>query len=106
MLTVIARYICGINPTQAAWKTFDIAPYPVIKECSIEVPTVKGSVELAYDDDDNRFACTISVPCGTTATFILPQTVYTKIVKNGKTIRPKAEYKLKAGKYTFTCHKK
>lgn len=106
MLTVIARYICGINPTQAAWKTFDIAPYPVIKECSIAVPTVKGSVELAYDDDDNRFACTISVPHGTTATLILPQTEYTKIVKNGKTIRTKVEYKLKAGKYTFTCHKK
>lgn len=30
----------------------------------------------------------------------------TKIVKNGKAVRLKAEYKLKAGRFTFTCHKK
>ncbi len=106
MLTVIARYICGINPTTAAWETFDIAPNPLIKECSIEVPTVKGAVRSAYIDDEERFECTLSVPHATAATFIVPKGKYTAILIDGQPTATAASYTLPAGEHVIMCKKK
>ena len=105
MLTVIAQYICGLKPTQAAWTTFDIAPNPIIKSCSIKVPTVKGSVNLAYSDDADQFACTITVPNATKGSFVVPDNEYVKILINGKRKRLKSRYTLSPGTHTVVCIK-
>ena len=105
MLTVIARDVCGLRPTSPAWTTFDIAPYPVIKSCSITVPTVKGAVKLDYADDDRQFACTVTVPRGTTATFISPKADYTSILVNGTRMQLQKSYTLQEGEYTIMCEK-
>ena len=50
MLTVIAENICGIRPVTAGWKEFEICPDPLIKECSIVIPSVSGKISSSFKD--------------------------------------------------------
>ena len=44
MLTVIAENICGVRPLVPGWAEFEIRPYPVLSECDILIPSVKGNI--------------------------------------------------------------
>ena len=70
-LIVIAQYLMGISPTKAGWDMFDICPQPVVfNKASIEVPTVKGMVKMAYEKKQGRIHYTITVPEGTSCRFV------------------------------------
>ena len=103
MLTVIAENICGVRPTVPGWSEFEIRPYPVISECDIVIPSVKGNVRSAYKDTDNAFTMTVTVPEGTTASVVLPGEGYKEITVNGKPYT--GDWKFKAGTYNINCIK-
>lgn len=103
MLTVIAESICGVRPTVAGWKEFEICPKPLISECDITIPSVSGKIRSAFKDTEESFTMNVSVPKGTKAVVKVPEQPYTSITLNGKP--SKAEISLKAGNYEIVCTK-
>ena len=103
MLTVIAENICGVRPTVPGWNEFEIRPYPVIPECDIVIPSVKGNVKAAFKDTEYAFSMTVSIPEGTTATVVLPGGEYKEITVNGKPY--KGDWKFRPGVYNINCIK-
>lgn len=103
MLTVIAENICGVRPTVPGWGEFEIRPYPVIPECDIVIPSVKGRIRSAFKDCEDAFVMTVSVPEGTTASVVLPSDDYVSVTVNGKPYS--GDWKFKAGTYDIRCTK-
>ena len=103
MLNVTAEHICGVRPVEAGWEVFEVSPYPVIKECDISVPTVKGNVWSAFKDTDETFFLDITVPDGTEAIVHLPDEDYAAISVNGKPYE--GDWCFKAGTYNIICKK-
>ena len=102
MLTVIAENICGVRPTVPGWGEFEIRPYPVIPECDIVIPSVKGKIRSAFRDTDETFTLTVTVPEGTTASVVLPYSGG-KVTVNGKPYD--GSWKFKAGTYEMIYNK-
>ena len=73
-LTVIAQYVCGIQPTAPGYQRFRIAPDPsALKEADITVPTVRGPIRSAYRlHSDGQFTLDVTVPKGTESQVVLP----------------------------------
>lgn len=103
MLTVIAEQLCGIRPTIAGWKSFEVCPNPLIRECSIEIPSVMGKISSSFKDTDSSFTLNIIVPEGTTAKIKVPAHPYTSITLNGKAAD--TEIDVTAGTYEILCTK-
>ncbi len=103
MLNVTAEYICGVRPVVAGWEKFEICPYPVIKECDMTVPTVKGAVRSAFKDSDQMFVLDATVPKGTQAEVRLPWTDYRSLTVNGK--EHEGAIILKAGTHQLILNK-
>ena len=104
MLTVIAENICGVRPLVPGWSEFEIRPYPVISECNIMIPSVKGNVRSAFKDSEESFVLSVTVPDGTKATVVLPGADYKNISVNGKPYS--GNWKFEAGNYEFKCMKR
>ena len=103
MLTVIAENICGIRPTVAGWKEFEICPEPLISECDIVIPSVAGKIASAFKDTEDTFTLKVSIPKGTVATVRVPGLPYTSITLNGKP--SERQIVLKEGEYEIVCKK-
>jgi hypothetical protein len=103
MLTVIAENICGVRPVVAGWKEFEICPVPVIKECSIGIPSVSGYISSSFKDSDESFILNVTVPEGTLAHITLPEQSYKSVKMNGKDADVKMT--LKSGSYEIICTK-
>lgn len=103
MLNVTAEHICGVRPVEAGWSRFEICPYPVIKECDIEIPTVKGMVRSSFKDTDEAFILNVTVPKGTEAQVKLPDQVYKSLTVNGKICN--GSLILKPGTYQIISNK-
>ena len=103
MLTVIAENICGVRPTVPGWSEFEISPYPVISECDILIPSVKGKIRSAFKDTETTFTLTVSVPEGTAASVVLPSAGYSSVTVNGKPYN--GDWKFQEGVYEFNCVK-
>jgi hypothetical protein len=73
MLTDICEQILGIRPTVAGWKEAVIEPrFSPIKEGTISIPTVNGTLKYSFKDDGEYYHATVSVPKGMKAVFIAP----------------------------------
>lgn len=107
-LIVIARYICGIEPQEAAYKIFRIAPDDTyLKKVSIRVPTVAGEICSSFTSTDTRFEAEVTVPKGTTALYFLPKDVKGMVSVNGRLFENfKNGYTLKAGQYVISVQKR
>lgn len=103
MLTVIAENICGVRPTVAGWKEFEISPDPIISECDIVIPSVAGNIASAFKDTEDKFIMNVSVPKGTTATVNVPKLPYASITLNGTPAE--RQITLKEGNYEIVCTK-
>lgn len=74
-ITVISQYLMGLYPTQPGWKEFDIRPqFVTFHQASISVPTVAGTVSVAYKQKGGKLVADVTVPRGTRAHFVLPAT--------------------------------
>ncbi|MFT4122598.1 MAG: family 78 glycoside hydrolase catalytic domain [Microbacteriaceae bacterium] len=73
---IVPTGLFGVKPTTAGYQTFTVKPQPGDLEYgSVTVPTVKGSIGVAFDqsgDDGLEFA--VNVPGNTAATVSIPQT--------------------------------
>lgn len=95
---VIAKYVCGIAPLEAGYKTFLIAPHPAgLSSAVITVPTVSGNIYAAFEEKDSVFYLKIKVPQGTTAVVRLPKEGKVKI--NGEEQQWMHEFKIPSGEY-------
>ncbi len=73
MLTDICEQILGIRPTVAGWKEAVIEPrFSPIKEGTISIPTVNGTLKYSFKDDGEYYHATVNVPKGMKAVFIAP----------------------------------
>lgn len=104
MLNVTAEYICGVRPTVPGWSEFEICPYPVLQQCEIEIPTVKGMVRSAFRDNEDMFILEFTVPEGTKARITLPDHNYKRVTVNGREYKESSQ-PFKPGTYTMECHK-
>ena len=103
MLTVIAEQICGVRPLVPGWSEFIINPVPVIDECAIEIPSVRGLIKSSFKDTDQAFTMHIMVPEGTKARLSLSKIDYTELLINGAVSDDNAT--LEAGSYKIICRK-
>ena len=104
MLTVIAENICGLRPVVPGWSRFEIRPDPVIPECDITVPSVRGMIRAAFCDTEETFILDVTIPSRTRAKIILPATEYRNITINGRT-HDDDGIRLRPGKYQIICTK-
>lgn len=104
MLTVIAEEVCGVKPLKPGWREFSVQPKPIMSECAIEIPTVKGKVKSSFSDKDDKFILTITVPAGTIASVKLPEENYEEIYVNDK-LYNKTNFSLTKGKHKIVCTK-
>lgn len=69
----IVRGMFGIRPTQAGFKAFQVKLQPgTVKEASIKVPTVKGTIQVSYQQTGSKLTAKVTVPANTHATVYLP----------------------------------
>lgn len=100
MLTVIAENICGVRPLAPGWEVFEVSPYPVIPECDIVIPTVRGKVRSSFKSEQGCLTLELLVPPGTEAIVNIPPR-YGNVTLDGKL--HDASRKLKPGSYFFVC---
>ena len=101
-LTVIARYVCGIEPLEPGFRRFRVAPDPaVFKETSIKVPTVAGDIESSFKLGDAEFVLEVSVPKGTEAEVVLPPLPFSNVTVDGKAGAPGV---LQSGKHRIVAN--
>lgn len=92
-LTVIAQYLCGVEPLKPGYELFKIEPdLTSFKQASITVPTIAGLVKSAFIIEPDVFSLEISVPRNTQAIVYLPAELVFDISINGKT--PSEKYKV------------
>lgn len=72
---LIPRKLMGIEPLEPGFKKIRIKPQPAtLKEASIQVPTIRGNVKVAFDNvPGERFAIDVEIPANTTAEVWLPR---------------------------------
>lgn len=84
-LTVIAQYLCGIEPLTPGYELFKIEPDPAsFKQAAITVPTVRGLIKSKFFIESEKSSLQISVPANTNAIVYLPAEWGTSFQINGK----------------------
>lgn len=84
-LTVIAQYLCGIEPLEPGYRVFKVEPSPALfKEASISVPSVRGTIKSAFKDTAETFELHVTVPENAVAVVYLPFDKGHKALVNGK----------------------
>ncbi|MCM1449153.1 MAG: hypothetical protein NC082_02315 [Clostridiales bacterium] len=83
MLTVICENICGIRPLEPGWKSFKVAPNPILTETDITIPSVAGEIKSSFRSGNDSFSLVLDVPNGTEAEVVLPAGFLKGITVNG-----------------------
>lgn len=70
---IIPRKLMGIEPAEPGYRRVRIAPQPAwLREASITVPTIRGEVSVAFDNEPGRFALNVEMPANMTGDVYLP----------------------------------
>lgn len=70
---IIPRKLMGVEPLEPGWKRMQIKPSPgTLKHAEARVPTILGSVETSFVNDENSFSMKLEIPSGTVAEVLLP----------------------------------
>jgi alpha-L-rhamnosidase len=70
---IISRKLMGVEPLTPGWGTFLVKPQIAdLKAASIDVPTIKGLIKVAYKQNDQSFEVDILIPANTAAHVQLP----------------------------------
>lgn len=86
---VISRKICGIEPLEPSFRTMQIKPHPSDLEwASIKHPTIRGSVEVEFENNADSFKMNITIPPNTRSEVYIPSNFqdYT-LMQNGEIIQ-------------------
>ena len=69
----IKNGIFGINPTSAGYDTFDIRFQTAgIDSATLTVPTIKGSITAAFEENEGGYHVALRIPANTAATVYIP----------------------------------
>ncbi|WP_165215010.1 alpha-L-rhamnosidase [Schaalia sp. ZJ1691] len=66
------RTIGGISMIEPGWKRVRIAPHTLLESAKTALDTPYGMLEVQWENLDDRFAMTITIPVGVTADVLLP----------------------------------
>lgn len=70
---IITRKLMGIEPITPGWTSFSVKPQiGDITNASIDVPTIKGPIKVAYEQTSDSFLINIDIPSNTLAQIYLP----------------------------------
>ena len=84
------RYVCGINPDESApgFRHAIVKPMPnsMLQHAKASTLTPYGTLESGWAIDGDVLRVTVTIPCNTTATIILPDAEDAEITENGAPI--------------------
>jgi alpha-L-rhamnosidase len=70
---IISRKLMGIEPIAPGWASFSVRPQiGSLSSAQIDVPTVKGTIRVAYAQTQNEFKANLQIPANTIAQVYLP----------------------------------
>ena len=70
---IISRKLMGVEPLTPGWATFSVKPQIAnLQKASIDVPTIKGLVKVAYKQNDQSFEVEILIPANSSAQVQIP----------------------------------
>lgn len=70
---IIPRKLMGIEPLAPGWSSFRIKPQlGDLKTAAIRVPTIKGSIEVHYEQKAETFLMKATIPANSTADIVIP----------------------------------
>ena len=70
---IIPRKLMGIEPLEAGFAKMRIKPQPAsLREASLIMPTIRGNVEVSFENTPDRFILRTSTPANTRADIYLP----------------------------------
>jgi hypothetical protein len=106
---VISRRICGIEPVEPSFRKLCIKPQPGNLEwAKIKHPTIRGSVEVEFENKKNSFVLNVVIPPNSTADIFIPLKFdkyillqNKKIVKGKKTDNYILIKDVEPGEYSF-----
>ena len=85
-LTVLAQYVCGLEPIEAAWKTFRVRPQlGTLEFAETANETVAGKVAVRVERVDSGLQMQLTVPKGSEAVVHVEQ-AYGNVSINGTTV--------------------
>ncbi|GEP95851.1 alpha-L-rhamnosidase-related protein [Chitinophaga cymbidii] len=85
---VIPRKLMGVEPLSPGWSTFRIKPQPGnLPWASLQLPTIKGTIHMAFRQSAGEFLLNVSVPANTTAQVELPLKKGAVIRVNGNVVK-------------------
>jgi alpha-L-rhamnosidase len=70
---IVPGYLFGVSALTPGWRTVLIHPQPgSLTSGSVQVPTPRGAVSVAFTSGGGRFRATVDVPASATAEVVLP----------------------------------
>lgn len=79
---LIPRWLMGIRPLTAGFSSFVINPRPgSLRHAQIRVPTLKGTIDVAYERTDEERILNVSVPANTSAYIVPPCPAWSAMVQ-------------------------
>lgn len=70
---IISRKLMGVEPLAPGWTKFSVKPQIAdLKKADIDVPTIKGTIKVAYEQTGKSFEMNINIPANTVSQIYLP----------------------------------
>lgn len=110
---IISRKLMGIEPLTPGWSSFSIHPrIGNLGEAAIDVPTIKGTIRVAYKQTGETFHVDMDIPANTLASVYIPAKGrrYVAVEVDGRLKRVKAVGKsafagiIGSGKHILSVH--
>lgn len=109
---IIPRKLMGIEPVEPGWNRMRMKPQPgKLKSGVVKIPTIKGTVFAAFEQNDKTFQIDVTIPSGTISDVYIPTSKKTyKLSVNGQPMKSKwkdgfATFELPSGKYEISLNK-
>lgn len=86
-LTILSQFLCGIEPIDPGYKSFQIIPNPgSVKHASTSIQSVKGEIKSHFENSNHIFKLTVTIPKGSQAIIGIPTEKVSAIKLNNKVI--------------------
>jgi len=86
-LTILSKYLCGIEPIEPGFKKFQIIPNPgTVEQASATIQSVKGVIKSSFVNSETIFSLAVTIPNGTEAIIGIPANKVSQIKLDNKTI--------------------
>ena len=71
---IIPRKLMGVEATEPGFRRMRIRPQPgALAQASLDLPTIRGTVHVAFESSPARFTLHVTLPANTAAEIVLPR---------------------------------